>query len=325
MEEIINVGTFSSFADLEDFLSGEGSISDAEARGDELEQDFCNEWIYVGGSYIPARNTVVKPQVAPGQYDLSYDKGQFSMFKVDVDTDELYPLPNENINEILDEIDVFWSKKDLFAKEKFVHKRGVLLHGHPGAGKSSMIARLTQSAIERGGVVFNISGIGDLSLYINFIHNYFRPIQPETPIITILEDIDALIHDNERLVLNYLDGEDQFEHNVTIATTNRITELNDLLLRPSRFDWVMEFELPNREVRQFFLEKRGLDKETATKWTKDTDGFSMAELKELYLSVRILDNDYNAVIDKINSQGKEAAKNTTFKSKAKSSSIGFGT
>ena len=65
------------------------------------------------------------------------------------------------------------------------------MYGYPGTGKSSYISLICEDLIKQGGVVFKISSPSQLSNYKDFIPNVFRKIQQETPIITILEDIDT--------------------------------------------------------------------------------------------------------------------------------------
>ena len=281
-----------------------------------------NEWIEtVDGDYFPAKNTKIKKKLPPGSYSIHTSQGKYFCSKVEPSTDDLYRMPNNKIEEILVEMDRFWDKAELFAEEGITHKRGIMFHGGPGCGKTSTISILETDVIKRGGIVFRIATINDLRAMIEFVHDYFRDIQPETPVVVVMEDIDSLVNASESIVLNYLNGADEFDHCINIATTNRIHECNDLLLRESRFDYIIELEPPNEEERRFYLSKKKLDEETLEKWVLASKGFSMAQLKELYIAVKLLDNDFDAVILKIGDHEKNV-KISTFK--PIKTTIGFG-
>lgn len=277
-----------------------------------------NEWVYSNNQYLPANNTKIKTKVEPGFYSVLFGGGNYALLEETLNTDELHELPNSVINQMVSEIDTFWEKKDLFKENKIVHKRGILLYGGPGCGKTSIINLMSQRVIDNGGLVFHIKSSNDLSTYLDFMHIYFRDIEPETPVVTVIEDIDKLLYKDESSLLNFLDGGDQLEHNVVVATTNRLHELNDLVVRPSRFDQLVEVELPDEAVREFFLKKKGIDEAEIQEWVSKTKGLSMAELKELFIAVKLLDNDFQEVMSKLKDK-----KITTTTYKGPTKSVGF--
>ena len=90
------------------------------------------------------------------------------------------------------------------------------------------------------------------------------------------------------LLLNILDGSQTLSNVVTIATTNYIEKIAGRYKnRPSRFDLVMEFPLPNSESRRMFIEKTVLPEDikkiNLDEWVKKTEGFSIDHINELIL------------------------------------------
>lgn len=125
---------------------------------------------------------------------------------------------------------------------------------------------------------------------------------------------------NEPLVLSFLDGEDQINHNVTVATTNRVHELNDLLLRPSRFDLVIEVDTPDYDVRRYYFEQKGINPEVLDVYAKDTEGMSMAHLKEVFICTMLLGYTVEDAIKKITEQDGNIK---VFAGKRKGKRVGF--
>ena len=302
----------------------EDSTSEApNLSNKEMEMEGPNEWLKVGNQYHPSRDAKIRKVLTPGFYSIGYSQGKYFGIEESLNLDEIYKMPSTVIDRLVNEIDTFWDKKDLFKINKVTHKRGVLLVGKAGTGKSSLINLLSKQIIERKGIVFHVANAGELSMLISFVHQDLRKIQPDTPIVTVIEDIDNIVNQDEHLLLSFLDGEDQIEHNVVVGTSNRIQELNDLIMRPSRFDWVIEIDNPNAENRRFYFTKKGIEGEELDTWTEASEGMSMAHLKEMFISVKLLGNDFDETVDKLKDQD-SMVHNITFQPKtSKKNSLGF--
>lgn len=133
--------------------------------------------------------------------------------------------------------------------------------------------------------------------------------------------IDKIIQSKESELLNILDGQSCIDHQLTLATTNRLDELNDLLLRPSRFDWLIEIQSPTEESRRVYLSSFGLTEDELELFVTKSKELSMAQLKELYVAVKLLDNDIDLVLKRLK-DNKKTVVQTTFKPPQKP--IGFG-
>jgi SpoVK/Ycf46/Vps4 family AAA+-type ATPase len=152
--------------------------------------------------------------------------------------------------------------------------------------------------IKKGGVVF----IGEHPHILIKCLAQFRSIEPERPVVVILEDIDTIISMyGESAVLSVLDGEAQVSNIVFLATSNYPEKLDGRVInRPSRFDKIVKIDLPNAEARKMFLESKiselivdGVD------LVKETDGLSIAHLKELIISVYCQENPVKEVVARL--------------------------
>jgi SpoVK/Ycf46/Vps4 family AAA+-type ATPase len=167
-----------------------------------------------------------------------------------------------------------------------------------------------QDVIDRNGVVINFV---NPEIFISGVRK-FREIQPTTPMVVLMEDIDSIIEDNsESEVLNVLDGVNQIDKVVFLATTNYPEKLGDRIVnRPSRFDKRFKLGHPNAESRRIYLnfiiggdEKVKELNIDIDKWVDDTDKFSIAHLKELFVAVVILADSYEDSIETLTAMREE--------------------
>lgn len=215
-------------------------------------------------------------------------------------TDELIIPPDETIPKILAEFKTFWSSREEFAKRGLLFKRGFILYGPPGGGKTSLLSLLTNSLIkDYNGIVFDGEHPDLAAMGLRMV----RKIEPVRPIILMLEDLDSLIERyGENDFLSLLDGEDQTDNIVTIATTNYPSRLDKRLVnRPSRFDKVIKIDMPNEATRRMYLQakEKSLEGDELEKWVTLSKDFSLAHLKELIVAVKCLGQDLEEVVERL--------------------------
>jgi hypothetical protein len=277
------------------------------------------------GCYLPVNKTIDK--IPAGLYEIKNEphKG-LHIQKINILSEELFVLPSPEIEAIIADIKKFWEGKVTFKKYKYIHKRGILLHGDPGCGKSGIIQLCIKYIIEQmDGVVINIKDQHHVEMFDDFLPS-FRRIEPSRPLIVVMEDIDALTGEDRYVtskLLNILDGIKQIEGVVYLASTNYPDRLEERISdRPSRFDKRYRIEPPCEKVREAYLKsklsKDDLEKIDLKKWIKDSDSFSIAHLKELVISTFVLGNSYDESLSHLK-QMKIKPRN-----KGKSSGIGFG-
>ena len=232
----------------------------------------------------------------------------FTLKKQPFKTDELYHLPSPEITDILTDIDNFWERQHKYKQYNFIHKRGILMYGDPGCGKSGIIQLISQKLIERNGIVINVKDQEDLESFSSFIGT-FRKVEPNRFIVVILEDIDAIAGESgyqTSKLLNILDGVKQIEGVVYIATTNYPEKLQERITnRPSRFDRRYKVELPNADIRRTYIKNKLTDNDLTginiEEWVKKTEGMSLSHLKEVVISVIVMDRTFEETI--INLEG----------------------
>ena len=274
--------------------------SPARQRKKEKEEEKLGQltqYASISGCFVPTSNTI--KTLPPDCYTLSQTMEGSIIFRPQkLTTDNLMRLPDSKSDEVIAEVNKFWELKDKFKKFGFAHKRGFLLWGPPGSGKTSTISITINDMVKAGGIVI----LGDHPGTLAKALAEFRTIELQRPLTVILEDIDTIIQNyGESHVLSILDGEAQVENVVFIATTNYPEKLDGRVInRPSRFDKVVKINLPNSAARKMFLESKidstvveGIDLVTAT------EGFSIAHIKELIISTFCQGNPVAQSLDRL--------------------------
>lgn len=258
-------------------------------------------WIFDGKEYTPSLKLKIKKTLPKGIYKIDYEEGKYFIGQIKNNTDEIYKLSDKIINTILTEIDDFWNKKDLYEKHHILHKRGLLLEGPAGNSKTSTINLIIENILNNDGLIFIVRSLREFNLLCDFLP-IFRQIEPNRNVITIIEDIDQLIDMGGGFdvnILDFLDGKNSINHHLVIMTSNNTTRLSEALLRPSRIDVRFVLELPNKQTRYEYLEKKGINKDRLNEYAEKTDGMTFAQLKELFISTEILNKDIDTAVNKI--------------------------
>lgn len=257
------------------------------------DDDFvASQWQSLGNgsAYVSSESSAAS--IPPGQYDMIYNHqiGKPMFVKKTVNLDDLIALPDSASEEVVAAVEVFWTKKEKFKEMGFLFKRGILLWGPPGSGKTSTVQTVAANIVKSGGVAMYM----DNPSFATEALQHFREVEPERPLVVMAEDIDSIVDkygDHELLAL--LDGELNIENVLFIATTNYPEQLDARIVnRPSRFDIVKLIPMPSQAAREIFLKVKLPDRFAGkggraelNTWVKLTDGFSVAHLKEIIISV----------------------------------------
>lgn len=173
----------------------------------------------------------------------------------------------EEVKQVLVEV-AEWplSQAPLFQQAGIRPPKGILLHGAPGTGKTLLAKALAR---ESEANFISVKGPQLLSMWVGEsergVREVFRKARQAAPCIIFFDEIDALAPqrggggENEvtgRVVsqlLTELDGIEDLKEVVVLAATNRLDRLDPALLRPGRFDFLVELPPPDRDARLAIL------------------------------------------------------------------------
>jgi SpoVK/Ycf46/Vps4 family AAA+-type ATPase len=294
-------------------------LEEQDEQEDYLTQGF-SLWVQENDVFRSSTNLKLLTKLIPGVYSLDFNRDYgFFCTKLPSLTDKLYYFTDSVTLRLIEEIERFWEKKEIYKNNNLVHKRGVLLTGYPGTGKTSIVNQVAKGIIDKGGVVFQVQGLKNLSDYVGFLKMIFRKIEPDTPVITIIEDLEEYMDAGSSL-LDFFDGKFSVDHHVIICTSNNTEELPESILRPSRIDVQIEVPLPNEKTRMEYFSFLEVPKEDLDSLVSSTEHCSLADLKEIYISVYLLDYSLEESVTKVLSP--KDRKNFLF-NKTPSKKIGF--
>jgi cell division protease FtsH len=215
--------------------------------------------------------------------------------------------------EELEEIKEFLEAPAKFQQMGAKIPKGVLLYGPPGTGKT-LLAKAV--AGEAGVPFFSISGSDFVEMFVGVgasrVRDLFEQAKAAAPAIVFVDEIDAVGrhrgaglgggHDEREQTLNQLlvemDGFDQAQGVILLASTNRPDILDPALLRPGRFDRQIVVDRPDLEGRKAILAVHGKEKPLAPGVDLDviarrTPGFTGADLANLMNEAALLSARHN--------------------------------
>lgn len=150
-------------------------------------------------------------------------------------------------DKILSDVREFLDARTWYLDRGIPYRRGYLLHGPPGTGKTSFVQALA------GVLDFNIAmlSLSQYGLNDDLLNALLLNVPPRT--IVLLEDADAAFTNRKQReadgysganvtysgLLNALDGVASAEERIIFMTTNHIDRLDDALIRPGRIDMTM--------------------------------------------------------------------------------------
>ncbi len=207
---------------------------------------------------------------------------------------------------ICSDFEMFLQRKSWFEANNIPYRRGYLLHGSPGNGKTSLVRmmasnpRLSATTLNWGDEEASDKTLGDM----------FEWAYEHAPAIVIMEDLDrhfsygAMPDRLHRItmarLLNCLDGISTAEGVIVIATANDPSKLDPAILsRPGRFDRVVELKRPAAELRNTYIQKHlsgDCDAMVLERMVQKSAGFSFAQLREAYILAGQLAYDRSGVV-----------------------------
>jgi transitional endoplasmic reticulum ATPase len=152
---------------------------------------------------------------------------------------------------------------DLFQQANVKPPKGVLLSGPPGTGKTLIAKALANESQVN---FISVKGPELMSKYIGEsekgVREVFRKAKQASPCIIFFDEFDSVVPERglgedsqvtERVIsqfLTELDGLEELKGVLVLASTNRKDLIDSAILRPGRFDFILEFPLPDKKARQ---------------------------------------------------------------------------
>jgi len=190
----------------------------------------------------------------------------------------------------------FLEKRHLLRKFGVPAKRGVLLVGEPGTGKTLLCKGIMSAAKEFTFIKANQKYLDDP----RYIVNLYKVALDLSPSIVFIEDIDRIASGRMEFrglatittLLDILDGLEELNEVVTVATTNSLETIDKAFTsRPSRFDRVIELPLPNRELREELIaqacNKLALSDDNRAYIAGKTENCTPAQIQEIIYTLAI--------------------------------------
>ena len=265
----------------------------------------------------------------PSIYELRQNNQGYFIIKAEIDNVE-EPILNKNLNEkIHSDMDCFFNNKKFYIDNNLAYKRGVMLYGAAGCGKTSLIKKIL---LERKDSYRLLVDTG--RYFGNEIYEYLQEIFPkEAKKIIVFEDVESINDSGEGRTygrrssfLNFIDGAKIMDNTMFIATTNYPDLVDPALInRPSRFDKIYKIDYPTDDSRHKFLLKFFPDLigdlPRLAQLVKLTKDFSGAYFKELFITVGIQNTTIENAIEVLTKQMK-MCKDKKFDSSKRGMGIG---
>lgn len=194
-------------------------------------------------------------------------------------------LPENIKSEIRGLVENFLASQDFYEENRIPWKRGFLLYGKPGNGKTSIIRTIMSMYPFKPVTV--VAGANEEA-----VREAFAYAEEQSPALLYFEDLDSLLEKSldPSSFLNLMDGIAAKNGLLVIATANEVKKLKaNITDRPSRFDRKFEIPLPNAEMAYIYL-RRWFGNRCTVKQCRELSkyaakhDFSYAYLKELYIS-----------------------------------------
>ena len=196
---------------------------------------------------------------------------------------------DEQMQEVRETVEMPLDRPEMFGEVGINPPSGVLLHGPPGTGKTMLakaVANQTDASfIKMAGSELVHKFIGEGA---KLVRDLFEVARENEPAVIFIDEIDAIaskrtdsktsgdaeVQRTMMQLLSEMDGFDERGEVRLIAATNRFDMLDEAILRPGRFDRLIEVPKPNNEGRELIFQIHTRDMNVA-------DDVDFAELAEL--------------------------------------------
>ncbi len=204
-----------------------------------FNEEYKNQYILVQGSTIKIKNNL---------------EGS--------DYDEIKNTISDDVVSILES--TLWNYDEFcntYRSSNLFNTIGILLHAPPGYGKTYLLRSYLNKLVKEKN--YTIVQVYNNSLASLNFSRLFESCESLFPCVLFIEDIDIKFKDRKNMhygniseaFLETLEGLHKIENVILIATTNKVDEIDTALLRPGRFDYLIEIEKPSKEAKYIALSR----------------------------------------------------------------------
>lgn len=207
------------------------------------------------------------------------------------------------VKEVLEDFSYFSSKESVYRDLGILYKRGVLLFGEPGTGKTTAIQMIVDKVRSNDSIIIWITG----EIPLDLIRVLKTDIRSK---ILIFEELTNTIKEhNLGKFLTFLDGENSLDNVYIIGTTNYPENLpGNVVDRPGRFDKLCRIGNLNSSDRSRYLE-HFLNRSPSDNELLITKDMPIAALKEIMILMKLKDITIEEALSAIKKHKNEVKKN----------------
>jgi len=257
-----------------------------KSEDSELAVEYAKQF----DTWMREHNFYKNQKITPKGHFLDYINTDFEMLQIPVDKKKAIKLGALE----------FFKKKETYLKNNIPFKRGFIFAGEPGTGKT-LTGKVLMSNSDSTFIWVTADYFGRYadSSYFKYILDMAKELAPS---IIFAEDIDNYLETSGAIdaIKGQMDGLDSNEGVVTILCTNYPENIPKALIdRPSRFDDIIKFDLPDEDLRYKILNIHAknqniVDRESILeRIAKESDGLTGAHLKEVIIYSILLASDDN--------------------------------
>lgn len=262
-----------------------GSMAGGNNRGSPLED--------VGGSMGANRRTEhVLWSTVPVDRMISHSTDEIGQPKEAQNLDDL--SLSQEVVATCDELKGWLDSRDWYTRRGIPWRRGLLLSGPPGSGKSSLV-RALGIGLNVPVFVYDLATLSNTELALQW-----ADMRAYSPCIALIEDIDAVFDKRENLnktmtggltfdcLLNCISGVQASNGVICVLTTNDLTKIDPALYdaanpktsRPGRIDRHLVLNTVDKAGREKIAAKTVTDKDVATRLVREGEGDTAAQFVE---------------------------------------------
>jgi hypothetical protein len=276
-------------------------FSNVFEKGFDEKTNYCDTFDHLNQlAYAVKYERYVNADIPPGMYNFVEVDGDVYLSTAIADTTDYIDLNNNPAAKLSIDVATFFENSEIYKDLKISKKRGSLLYGPPGNGKSREILRASQVFLQKcpNGIGLSINTMNEV-----WFLAHLRKEKKETPLFVVFEELTNFTDGREELhtkLLNMLDGSEGIDNIYMVATTNYPKRLSqNITNRPGRFHNIIDVPNPTEALRREFLSKFVTEEHVNRIMPNTTDDFSIAHLKEVIVYAQLYKVSYHEAVKKV--------------------------